>query len=126
MRKGVGLIVVIVALAVVWYLYGRNLVSLPGGGDNPRATVDVVGVRADLMNIARAERAHQARESHYGSIDELRSSGDLSLGSNGRYGYTYSVSYDDDHFKAVATRTRPIEGAPARITVDDAMNVTQE
>ena len=125
MRKGVGLLVVIIAVAVVWYLYGRNLTSMPGG-DNPRATVDVVGVRADLMNIARAERAHMTRSSTYASLDDLRSSGDISLGTNGRYGYTYSVSYDDQHFTVVATRTGSPSAGPARITVDDAMNVSQE
>jgi Tfp pilus assembly protein PilE len=125
MRKGVSLIVVIIAVAVVWYLYGRNLTSMPGG-ENPRATVDVVGVRADLINIARAERGHFARNNSYASLDDLRSSGDLTIGTNGRYGYTYSVSYTDTHFTVEADRTGPDTAGPAKITVDDAMNVSQE
>ena len=125
MRKGVGFIVVIIAVAVVWYLYGRTLTSTPGA-DNPRATVDIVGVRSDLMNIARAERAHMTRSSSYASLEELRTSGDLSLGTNGRYGYTYSVSYNDDHFTVIADRIGPAAAGPAKITVDDAMNVSQQ
>jgi len=125
MRKGVSLIVVIAAVAIVWYLYGRNVVSLPGG-DNPRATIDVVGVRNDIMNIARAERSHMTRSSSYASLDDLRSSGDLSLGTNGRYGYVYSVSYSEEHFTVTATRTGSSAAGPARITVDETMNVSQE
>ena len=125
MRKGVSLIVVIAAVAVVWYLYGRSITSMPGG-NNPRATVDVVGVRTDLINIARAERGHFTRSNSYASLDDLRSSGDLTIGTNGRYGYTYSVSFTDTHFTVQADRTGPDASGPAKITVDDAMNVSQE
>ncbi len=125
MRKGVSLIVVIAAVAIVWYLYGRSITNMPGG-DNPRATVDVVGVRADLMNIARAERMHMTRSSSYASLDDLRTAGEITLSRNGRYGYTYSVNFNDQHFTVEADRTGPPSVGPAKITVDDAMNVSQE
>jgi hypothetical protein len=126
MKRALGFISLIVVMGVVWVLYSRQVISLPGGS-NPRATIDVTGVRADLLNIAHAERAHQSREGHYVSLDDLRSAGDLTLPANGRYGYTYSVTFDDNTFRVNADRIGPPDaGAPTQISVDDAMNVTQQ
>ena len=41
------------------------------GTNNPKAAINITGVRSDLMTIAQAERGHFALEGKYASLDEL-------------------------------------------------------
>lgn len=71
-----------------WYYLHQAQGVLSAGTSNPTATVDLIGVRNDLLAIAQAERSHAAlNNGAYVSLDELRSSGDLAM-SRDRRGLT--------------------------------------
>jgi hypothetical protein len=125
----VGLLTV---LAIGMYLYSKELqsTSAPAGGNNPKAAVNITGVRADLVGIAQAERAYFASENKYGSLDELISSHAVTINRQ-RPPYTYEVETHDGGFRVVATRsTAPGSndagaGLPAQISVDENMEFNE-
>jgi len=110
------------------YIYMRQAQSATAAGaDNPQGTVDLVGVRHDLVAIVRAERVHSALHGGYGSIDELRSSGDLTMERNSRGPYSYSVDLSGSNFRVTATNSGPAGSmAPRVISVDQSMQFSEE
>ena len=90
-------------------------------------TIDVVGVKNDLMSIAQAERAHYATNGQYVSLDELVSSGDLSFKRDHRDFYTYSIETSDSGFRVVATyNSPPNPDAPHTISLNENMEFSRE
>lgn len=127
MSRLAGFLGLIIVLAAGAYIYTRQMQSEnPGGSANPLARVEVTGIKRDLMNIARAERSYSVAHSGYASLDALRSSGDLSLGSDSRGPYTYSAEVSDTSFRIVATYTGADPGMPKTISIDQTMTITQE
>lgn len=122
-----GLIAVGIVIGIGAYIYMRQAQSatLPGAS-NPTETVDFVGVRHDLMAIARAERMHNSLHGGYASLDELRSSGDLSMSGNNRGPYSYSVETSNSGFRAIATYSGPTSAAGRNITLDQDMHFREE
>jgi Tfp pilus assembly protein PilE len=124
MGRGFGLIMLVVVVAVAGYLYTRQAQSVTSVGSNPQTTVDVTAVRNDLIAIANAERNYFASNGKYASLDELRTSGDLTIRT--RPNYSYSAQTTDSTFKIIAVYSGPDPKAPKRITVDETMAVTME
>src|SRR5260370_27303476 len=100
MRSVVGLLGLVVVLAVGLFIYksyftgGASATTM--GTNNVRAVADVTGVKNDLLAMAQAERAFMALNGHYASLEELHSSGDLTVDpSRVRPGSTSSSSIDD-------------------------------
>lgn len=126
MGRFFGLIAVGIVMGVGAYIYMRQAQSatLPGAS-NPTETVDFVGVRHDLMAIARAERTHNSLHGGYASLDELRSSGDLTMGNN-RGPYTYSVETTGSGFRVIATYSGPTSAAGRNISLDQDMHFSEE
>lgn len=119
----------IVVLAIVGggaYVFLHQAQSATGNG-SPASAADLVAVKRDLMNIARAERSYQAMHSNYTSIEELHSSGELSISSTTRGPYTYSVDTTASGFRVTATYTGPEDpGMPKSISIDETMHISQE
>jgi len=128
MGRALGFISLILALGIGAYLYMKQTRSVTSGGTaNPVATVDLIGVKNDLMAIAQAERAHNAMHGNYVSIDDLRSSGELTMPRNNRDAYNYSADVSDSSFKVSATWSgTATAGVPHSISVDQSMQFTQE
>jgi type IV minor pilin ComP (DNA uptake receptor) len=113
----------LIALATGAWLFTQRA-QQPDMAGNPRATVDVVGVKNDLISLAQAERRYFARESRYASLDELRSAGDVSMPSNNRGPYTYTVDTSDSGFRITATYTGPAEAqAVPNLIIDESMQI---
>ena len=93
-------LLVVALIAVLAYKFYFSQQS--GGTATPKQTIDVVGVKNDLIAIAQAERAYQAEHNSYGSLGDLTSSGEMSMARPGRDGYTYEVETSSDSFRAVA------------------------
>src|ERR1700722_17923457 len=95
-----GFVGVLTVLAVGMYIYSKQLQSTTGaaGGNNPKAVVNVTGVRADLIGIAQAERTYFASENKYASLDELISSHAITINRQ-RPPYTYEVETSSSGFR---------------------------
>ena len=132
MGRAVGFIAILIAVAIGGYLYMQQTKAVsPGGVEgstaNPRATIDLAGVRNDLIAIANSERGYFALNGKYATLDELKSGGGLSMVSERRGPFTYSVEVTGDGFKAIATNGGPaVEGVPSRMWIDQTMNVQRE
>src|SRR5262249_25105421 len=128
MGRAFGFVTLIIVLAAGAWIYMRQTQSvMTAGASSPAATVDLMGVRNDLLAIAQAERSHQALQGNYVSIDPLRSGGDLTMPRNNRGAYTYSAEVSDSGFRIVATWTGPeSSGMPKTLSIDQTMQINQD
>ena len=120
-------LVFVVAIGLMIY---RSYFTGPGGvatmgTDNPRAVIDVTGVKNDLLMMAQAERAFQALNGRYAPLEELQSSGNLLLDpARGRQGYAYASNISDTRFRITATYSGPATGMPT-LSIDETMQITE-
>jgi hypothetical protein len=121
MKSLAGLLVVALLAALVYKYYFSSLQS--AGTGTPAQTIDIVGVKNDLIGIAQAERAHQAEHGSYASLDELMSSGELTMRQTSRKGYTYSVETSDQTFRAIAHCPTATFPGCSNYAVDQSMEV---
>ncbi len=123
MSRLFGFLSVVIVMAVGLYIYSRQVQSTSAatGTNNPKAAINIVGVRSDLMTIAQAERGYFALEGKYASLDDLISSRSLSVARQ-RLPYSYDIETSGSGFRVVASRTgEDNSGAPAQISVDENM-----
>ena len=132
MSRTLGFVGLLIVLGIGAYIYMRQAQSVtPGGGltggATPRSTIDVLGVKNDLIALANAERRHFATEGKYASIDELRSNGDISMPTNHRGPYEYSAETTESGFRITATYSGPPAPAvPQTLSIDETMQVKTE
>jgi len=118
-----GFLSVVIVMAAGLYIYSRQVQSTSAamGTNNPKAAINITGVRTDLMTIAQAERGYFALEGKYASLDYLISSRSLSVARQ-RLPYSYDIETSGSGFRVVASRTgEDTSGAPAQISVDENM-----
>jgi hypothetical protein len=127
MARAFGFLTLIIVVGVGAYIYMRQTEGvMTAGTSNPTATVDLMGVRNDLLAIAQAERAHGATHGGFVSIDDLRSRGELSMSRKNRRPYTYSADVSDSDFRIVATYSGADPAMPKIISIDQSMQISQE
>lgn len=121
-----GLISLGIVLGLGYYIYMRQAQSATvQGASDPAATVDFVGVRHDLMAIAQAERTHNSLKGGFVSLDELRSSGDLTMERTSRGPFSYSVDASSSGFRAIATYAGP-NSSVRNISIDQDMRFSEQ
>ena len=123
MSRGFGFLSVVIVLAVGMYIYMQQMQSssAAAGANNPKAAINITGVKSDLIGIAQAERRYFATEGKYASLDELISANYITVARQ-RPPYTYEVETSSGGFRVVATRSGDdASGTPAQISVDDTM-----
>lgn len=123
MGRAFGFLSLVLGLAVGMYFYSRQVQSTAaaGGAATPQATINITGVKTDLMGIAAAERQYFAAEGKYTSLDELISTHYITVARQ-RLPYSYAVELGAGGFRAVATRSGDdASGLPPRISVDENM-----
>ena len=126
MRAVLGVAAILVAAAITLFIYKNSLTqSQAAGAATPQQTIDVVGVKNDLLAIAQAERAYQAEHGSVGSLDELVSSGAMSMRKSGRGGYSYGVESAGDGFRVTAHCPGGLSGC-TNYVVDQTMEVRPE
>jgi hypothetical protein len=91
MRAIAGLLVTAALAAGIYFYYVKKLPTSDEGTAATQA-ISLTGVRSDLLQIAQAERQNIALNSKCISLEELISSGALTMNKSGRDGYTYQVS----------------------------------
>jgi hypothetical protein len=128
MGRVFGFVTVMIVVAVGAYIYMRQTQSVTApGSSSPTSTVDLMGVRSDLLAIAQAERSHAALQGSYASIEILRSQGELAMQRDNRGPYNYSAEISDSGFRIVATWPGgEAAGAPKTISIDQTMQIMQQ
>jgi hypothetical protein len=123
MRSVFGLLSIVIVMAIGMYIYSRQAQnsSALAGANNPKAAINITGVKSDLVSIASAERRYFATEGKYASFDELISSNTITVARQ-RPPYTYDVQTSGGGFRVVATRSGDdTSGTPAQLSVDENM-----
>ena len=122
MRGTFGFLAMVIAAAIGMYIYSQQAKSVSGSAPNanPETTVNVIGVKNDLIAIANAERQFNATEGHYASLDELMSGHYITVRGS-RDTYSYNVETSGNSFKVTADTSAP--GAPPHLWVDESMVV---
>jgi hypothetical protein len=124
MKPVLGILALLIGAGVSLYIYRTQLTqSQAAGAATPQQTIDVVGVKNDLLAIAQAERAYQAEHGSVASLDDLVSSGAMSMKKSGRAGYTYGVESASDGFRVTA---RCAVAGCTNYVVDQSMEVRSE
>jgi len=122
------LVVVLVAAAALFAIYHLYLKKMPttDEGTAPTQAISLTGVRMDLLQIGQAERGYVALNGRCASLDELASSGSLSMSRPERDGYAYTVACSGTDFTATARHAPAPPGSPIRypvLAIDQALQV---
>jgi hypothetical protein len=97
----IGILVVAAVVGILYkYYFSENQQAAPAS--HPQQTIDVTGVKNDLLGMAQAERIYQTEHSSYGSLDDLVSSGAMTMRKPGRDGYTYEAQVSAESFRIIA------------------------
>jgi hypothetical protein len=122
------LAILLVAAGLLFGVYEYSLKKMPASdpGTAPTQAISLTGVRADLLQIAQAERAYIVSNGRCASLEELISSSSLAMSRAERDGYSYSVECSSGDFTVVAHHPPPPPGSPIRypaLTIDQTMQV---
>lgn len=129
MGRVLGFVGLLIVMGVGMYIYKQQIVSTsaPGGTtSNPRMTIDVTGVKNDLVAIANGERRHFASEGKYVDISDLISNGDISMQTPSRGPFSYSSSVSDTGFTITATYSGDDPGTPKNLSIDQTMQISSQ
>jgi hypothetical protein len=99
--KGMLGVLVVALISLLAYKYYFASAQSDGTG-TPAQTINIVGVKNDLIALAQAERGYQAEHGGFASLEDLTSSGALTMQNRSRMGYTYEIQNAPGGFKAVA------------------------
>ena len=124
------LVAILVACAIGFGVYQYSLRRMPvtDAGTAPTQTISLTGVRADLLQIAQAERMYIAQNGHCATLDELTSSNSLGMARPERDGYSYSIECSGGDFSVTARHAAAAAGSPIRyptLAIDQAMEVRE-
>ncbi|MFY9683740.1 MAG: hypothetical protein WA416_07685 [Candidatus Sulfotelmatobacter sp.] len=122
MGRVFGFLSVVIVLGIGMYIYSRQAQnsSTAAGANNPKAAINITGVKTDLIGIASAERLYFASEGKYASLDELIANHAITMRQ--RPPYTYEIETSASGFRVVATRSGDhSSGTPAQLSVDENM-----
>ncbi len=126
--RGLGSVLgLLIVVAIVWFVVKTQFSQGPAGAQAPAETVNVVGVKSDLLAIAQAERIYLASHGSYVSVDGLQQDGSITFSGENRRGYRYTAEVDDgQHFKVTASPADPTKATWPTLSIDETMQVTQE
>ena len=132
MSRVFSFIAVLLVVGVGMYIYMQqtkavSLAGVDGKTANPRATIDLAGVKNDMLQFARAEQQHFASDGKYLSLEEMRSAGDTGIPGDSRGPFVYSIDASSTTFTVTATYTGgAIEGVPKTLHVGPEMSISSE
>lgn len=117
MKSLVGLLVALLIVGGIYFFYTKKMPVTDAGTASTQA-ISLTGVRMDLNQIAQAERTYIVSNGHCAALEELTSSGSLSLARPERDGYTYELRCGDGNEFAVLAHHAPAPaGSPIRYPI---------
>ncbi len=132
MGRAFGFISVLIVCAAGMYIYMQQTkalspTGLAGKGANPQATIDIAGVKRDLVQFAKAEQQHLASDGKYLSLDEMRSGGDTGLPADSRGPFRYTLDVSGTSFTVTATYMgQTMEGVPQTMRIGPDMQIVTQ
>lgn len=127
MKKAGGLLGLVITLAIIYFAIKFEFSQGPAGTTPPKETIDVMGVKSDLLAIGQAERFYLATHSAYATVDQLQQDGDITFSGSNRRGYNFAADVDDgQHFKVTASPADPAKTDWPTFSIDDSMQISQE
>jgi hypothetical protein len=126
--RALALLLVAAALLMGAYYFYLKKLPTTDEGTAPTQAISLTGVRADLLQIAQAERTFVATNGNCASLPELLSSNTLNMSRTERDGYLYSVECSGAEFSAVARHAPAPAGSPIRypnLAIDQNMQVRE-
>ncbi len=120
------MLLVFAALLFGVYMFYVKRMPTTDPGTSPTQAISLTGVRSDLLQLAQAERAAVATNGHCSSLDELISSGSLTMTKPERDGYSYEVTCSGSEFSVTARHAAAPEGSPIRyptLSIDSGMEI---
>ncbi len=126
MKKVGGLLGIVIALGVGYFVFKAQMTTGPAGGSPPQQTIDIAGVKNDLLAIAQAERMYLASHGSYATVDQLQQDGTIQFSGTNRRGYNYTAEISGERFRIVATPSDPAKAGWPTLAIDDSMQVTQQ
>jgi len=127
MRALASLLMVALVIGGAYFFYLKKMPTTDQGTATTQA-ISLTGVRADLLQIAQAERTYVATNGKCVALDELISSNSLAMSRSERDGYTYSVECSGGDFTATAHHAPAPAGSPIRypnLAIDQTMQVRE-
>jgi 3-hydroxyacyl-CoA dehydrogenase len=122
MRFAAMLVVLVIALLIYKFYFTSGQQAMGPAG--PMQTIDVIGVKNDLVSMGQAERVYQAEHNAYGTIDDMVSSGAMAYKKTGRQGYTYDSEAASDSFRITARCTAPAPAGCTNFAIDQTMEIS--
>ena len=128
MRAAASVLGLVIVVAIIWFVVKSQFSSQgPMGGRPPMETIDVVGVKNDLLAVAQAERLYLASHGSYASLEVLQQEGSLAFSGGQRRGYIYTAEVEGgQHFKITATPADPAKAGWPALAVDETMQIAQQ
>ena len=126
MKKVGGLLGIVIALGVGYFIFKAQVTQGPAGDAPPQQIIDVAGVKNDLLAIGQAERMYMASHGSYATVDQLQQDGSILFSGNNRRGYNYQAEISGESFRIVATPVDPSKEGWPTLAIDDTMQVTQQ
>jgi len=127
MRVAGSVLGLLIVVAIVWFVMKSQYSQGPTGMQPPAETIDVVGVKGDLVSIGQAERVYLASHGTYASIDELQQDGSITFNGTNRRGYNYTADIDGgQHFKITAAPVDPAKANWPTLSIDESMQESQQ
>lgn len=120
--RGFGLVGLIIALGVGFYLF--NLSASRPGGKAPQEQIDTTAIRQRLLAIGQTERQYLATHGSYATLEQL-SQDDLLPGGTEQRGYTFvATATGNEHFTITATPTDSNKTGWPTLEITERMEVT--
>jgi hypothetical protein len=129
MKNAFGIVGTVLTVGIILYVASTQLKSVtPGAGSvpaDPRTTINLQGVKNDLLQFQKAEQQHLASEGHYVSFSDLHN--DTGIPGDSRGPYSYDIEVSGTTFKATASyQGTPPPGVPATMSVGPEGIISQE
>jgi hypothetical protein len=120
----------LVTVGFLWGIYLIYIKRIPTAAEGTVSTqaANITGVRMDLLQIAKAERNSITVDGHCMTLEELLTSGSMSMSRPEREGYSYSVECSGNDFTATARHAPAPAGSPFRyptMVIDQSMQVRE-
>jgi len=127
MKPLAGVLVTAGFLFGIYVLYLKRIPTV-AEGTAPTQAISLTGVQMDLLQIAKAEHNSIAVDGRCSSLEELISSGSMSLSRPERDGYSYAVDCSGNDFTVTARHAPAPAGSPIRYpnyAMDQSMQVRE-